>query len=447
VTGNLTTAGLLPLQGGNVWANEVNTGKVYSVVSDYLQQNNGAFKLLLPAGRYQLHVEAIDTTFIGGSSVGPFASSLTGASFQPPFYSSANGGGSPMAPVTLGNGSPISFSIKAGCSATAVFHIDGTGSAQGCGGAALTDMGGDGKSDLLYRNFATGQVYRLFMNGFTATSGAVSYTEPNLSWHPVADADFNGDGISDLVWRNDATGQFYMQFFNSSGVATGGSVFWSEGNPAWRIVATPDFDGDGKADLLWWNSVTGQTYAMQMSGAMVLAAGNFYTDPNTNWRIVGAGDFSGTGKTNQLVWRNAATGQVFLMTVTLSGGTFGQVGQFIYIEPNLSWKIIAVADFNGDGRSDILYRNDATGQVFMLLMNGPSATGGAQVYAEGNLNWNIVSVGDYNGDGKADILYRNYATGQVYMLQMNGLAIAGAGLVYNEPNTSWRLLGPYEYAQ
>ena len=448
VSGNLTLAnGAGALQGGNVWANEINTGKVYSTVSDYLGLSNGGFKLSLPAGTYQLHVEAIDTTFTSGSGVGPFTRDLSKASFQPPFYSLANGGGSPMAAVTLGNSSPITFRIKAGCSATAVFNINGTGSVLGCGGTALTDLGGDGKSDLLYRNFATGQVYRIFMNGFSITSAALAYTEPNLAWHVVADADFNGDGVTDLLWRNDASGQLYMQLYNSSGVPTSGAVFWIEPNPAWKIVATPDFDGDGNADILWWNSVTGQVYAMQMAGPLVLASGNFYTEPNTQWQIVGVGDFAGSGKRNQLVWRNIVTGQVYLMTVTASGGTFSQSGQLIYTEPNLAWKIVGVGDFNGDGKSDLLYRNDATGQVYMFLMNGPSIAGGGMVYSEANLAWKIISVGDYNGDGKADILYRNFATGQVYELQMNGLSVSGAGLVYSEGNLNWHALGPYEYAQ
>ena len=82
-----------------------------------------------------------------------------------------------------------------------------------------------------------------------------------------------------------------------------------------------------------------------------------------------------------------------------------------------------------------------------MLMNGPTISSAAQVYAEANLNWKIASVGDYNGDGKSDILYRNFATGQVYLLQMNGFSVTGAALVYSEGNLNWHVLGPYEYAQ
>jgi hypothetical protein len=163
------------------------------------------------------------------------------------------------------------------------------------------------------------------------------------------------------------------------------------------------------------------------------------------WLIVASGDFAGSGKKNQLLWRNSSTGQLYMQTVNVSGGVFSQSGSLFYTEPNLQWTVIDAADFNGDGKTDILYRNTATGQVYMMLMNGTSTIGAGIVYVEPNLNWKVISVGDYNGDGKADILYRNYSTGQVYLVQMNGLSQTGANIVYTEPNLNWLLLGPLEY--
>jgi len=51
-------------------------------------------------------------------------------------------------------------------------------------------------------------------------------------------------------------------------------------------------------------------------------------------------------------------------------------------------------------------------------------------------------VGDYDADNKADIVWFNDATGQVFMLLMDGLAVRQSGMVYQEPNTDWDLLGP-----
>ena len=310
-----------------------------------------------------------------------------------------------------------------------------------------SDFNDDGKSDILYRNASTGQVFRIFMNGFANAGGAMAYTEPDLGWKIVADADFNGDGVADLLWRHSSTGQIYVMPFTVAGMPASGAVIHTEPNPAWKIVHQPDIDGDGKADILWWNSSTGQVYVMLMNGTAITAQGFAYTEPNTQWSIIAVGDFAGSGKKNQLLWRNVATGQVYQQTLNFSAGAFPQSGVMIYTEPNLAWKILAAADFDGNGKSDILWRHDTTGQVYVMPMNGATVLPGAIVYTEPSAAWKIVAQGDYDGDGKADLLWRHDGTGQLYMVRMNGLTLGPQAMVYTEPNTAWKVLGPYEYAQ
>ena len=48
---------------------------------------------------------------------------------------------------------------------------------------------------------------------------------------------------------------------------------------------------------------------------------------------------------------------------------------------------------------------------------------------------------DVNGDARSDLLYRNQDTGAVYRLLMNGTSIAGQGPAYVEPDTAWRIVG------
>jgi hypothetical protein len=92
--------------------------------------------------------------------------------------------------------------------------------------------------------------------------------------------DFNGDGYSDLVWENVTTGQHGFWFMQNQNATSYGWVHdsngqlvnlpspgwvldpatWQPVNPpstAWRIVGSADFLGDGNADLVWQNSVTG----------------------------------------------------------------------------------------------------------------------------------------------------------------------------------------------
>ncbi len=119
--------GITPVKGANLWARETTTNKVYSVVSDYRTQNTGFFRLLLPAGIYNLRAGTILPGFTGGSSVGPYSELATDPSFQAPLYNS----GVAMADVTLGNGTPTAFPIFVGCAATVTFRIDGTGTIGG----------------------------------------------------------------------------------------------------------------------------------------------------------------------------------------------------------------------------------------------------------------------------------------------------------------------------
>src|SRR5262249_6718107 len=74
-------------------------------------------------------------------------------------------------------------------------------------------------------------------------------------------------------------------------------------------------------------------------------------------------------------------------------------------------------DFDGDGKSDILWQ-DSAGNVFVGLMNGAAITNESFI-SNVWLGWSIVGCGDFNGDGKADILWRD-TTGNVAIWLMNG---------------------------
>ena len=74
-----------PLLGANIWVENASTGEAYSsIVSDYLIQKSGYYKLYLPAGNYTLHANSINTEFTAGSGVGPYSTSLDDASFTEP---------------------------------------------------------------------------------------------------------------------------------------------------------------------------------------------------------------------------------------------------------------------------------------------------------------------------------------------------------------------------
>jgi hypothetical protein len=116
-------AGTTPVLGANLWVEDVLTGAVYSVVSDYLAQGTGFFSLMLPEGTYTLHANSINDEFFGGSSVGPYANDMNDLSFQAP--ASSIGSVTFVAEEIL---LPAQLSIKPGKATVVTFNTDGSGS-------------------------------------------------------------------------------------------------------------------------------------------------------------------------------------------------------------------------------------------------------------------------------------------------------------------------------
>jgi Ice-binding-like/FG-GAP-like repeat len=142
-------------------------------------------------------------------------------------------------------------------------------------------------------------------------------------------------------------------------------------------------------------------------------------------------DFNGDSKAD-ILWRNVS-GEVEIWfmngTSVLSKDSLGIVAN--------DWQIAGVGDFNGDGKADILWRN-ASGEVYILLMNGTKVIGGGSAGTIGN-DWHIAGVGDFNGDGKADTLWRNN-NGEGYILLMNVTKVNGAGSLGIVGN-DWQISG------
>lgn len=114
-------------------------------------------------------------------------------------------------------------------------------------------------------------------------------------------------------------------------------------------------------------------------------------------------DFNGDG-VSDILWRNATTGD---NTLWPSASTIGE--QAVARVANLAWQVAGVGDFDGDGRSDLLWRNRSSGAG--TIWRAATAGNEIAVATESNLDWKIAGVGDFNGDGRDDILWRNRGTG------------------------------------
>jgi len=294
------------------------------------------------------------------------------------------------------------------------------------------DFDGDGKSDILLQN-DNGQAAVWFMNGTSVTSSAQIGSNPGTSWQIANNGtttkkvkgDFDGDGKADLLWQNDS-GQVGLWLMNGNSLAGSGLVGSNPG-PSWHVRGSGDFDGDNKADILWQND-SGQATIWLMNGTTLLGGGTAGGNPGPTWHVKGAGDFNGDGKADILWQDDSGQAAIWLMNGTALAGS-GLAGG----NPGASWHVMGSGDFDGDGKADILWQNDS-GQVGIWLMNGTALAGSGLVASPGS-DWHVKGAGDFDGDGKADILLQN-DSGQAAVWLMNGATVTGGALVGNPGPTS-----------
>lgn len=124
---------------------------------------------------------------------------------------------------------------------------------------------------------------------------------------------------ADILWHNSVTNEAQIWFMDDNQITSRQTVVDENGNPAlvglpWSIMGAGDFNGDGKADILWHNSVTNETQIWFMDGRRISRRATvvgqdgrpaFVGDP---WSIKGAGSFSGNGKAD-ILWHNRVTNE------------------------------------------------------------------------------------------------------------------------------------------
>jgi hypothetical protein len=304
------------------------------------------------------------------------------------------------------------------------------------------DFNGDGRDDVLWRS-DSGRVTDWLgqANGGFVTNFANADANAGLNWHVAAIEDFNGDGRGDLLWRSASGDLFDWLGQPGGGFLNNSSSFYIHVDPSWQIAASGDFDGDGRGDLLWRDASGRVTdWLGQTNGGFVSNFANADAAASLDWHIAAAGDFNGDNRTD-ILWRND-NGDLFDW-LSQPGGGFLSNSANSYVHIDTSWQVVGSGDFNGDGRDDILWR-DNTGRVTDWLgqTNAGFASNFANADATAGLRWQIVSTGDFNGDTRDDILWRN-DNGDLtdWLGQANGGFSSNVGNAYYGVDHSWNVVG------
>jgi len=209
------------------------------------------------------------------------------------------------------------------------------------------------------------------------------------------------------------------------------------------------FYGDFCSGRIWGATASGGTWttselldtALNISSFGEDEAGEIYVVnlAGAIYRLVAvmAHDFDGDGKSD-IAWRqNGGATAAWLMSAAqiLQSGGFGTVPT--------NWQLVGQRDFNGDGKNDWLWRDGTSGTVAIWLLNG------LQILQSGSLgtvpsNWTVAGTGDFNGDGKADILWRDSSTGTVAVWLLNGLQVVQSGSLGAVPS-NWTIVGTGDF--
>jgi hypothetical protein len=293
---------------------------------------------------------------------------------------------------------------------------------------AIGDFNRDGNQDIAISNYGSNSVSICLGNG-SGTFGTVTHFAVANGPIQIALGDFNRDGILDFVTSNYGASSISICLGNGTG---GFSVptNMSSGSYTYGLVVG-DFNGDGNSDI----AVTADQKACIFLGDGIGGFGPKSLYPmgptNMTMRRLVVADFNNDG-IQDLAAANYGSSNFGTYFSYRFGDGLGGFGNDITLEKSVScaYRIesLAVGDFNGDGKQDIVAA-DYFGTFLSVCLNdgyggfGLDTTGlfGNAIQIQNYYIENVqgvfaLDIGDFNGDGFQDIAAAKYAAGNVSII-------------------------------
>lgn len=273
------------------------------------------------------------------------------------------------------------------------------------------DLNGDGKLDLATVNAGgMGSVSALVNQGDGNFKATVTATNVNSFTNGVALAsgDYNGDGKVDLVVSSSSTLYVLPLAGDGTGAFTAGTIRSVGGITS--DIALIDMDGDGKLDLVTANFSTN-------SVTVSLGAGNgtfsnpLNQDASTRPGGLFVTDLDGDKKLDVVV-ANIIGNEVSVLRGT-GGGLLAKPVQLSLgtNSPESVW----VADWNGDGKPDIITANSQSNNWSYFQGISPTQYAAPVHTMTGTSPAGLVSA-DLNADGMQDLVLANAGSNNLQVI-------------------------------
>ncbi|MBI1764031.1 MAG: VCBS repeat-containing protein [Acidobacteria bacterium] len=226
----------------------------------------------------------------------------------------------------------------------------------------------------------------------------------------VAVGDFNGDGHADLLPNDldtasgsstrlragDGRGNFGFDLSNGALGGPGSQSF----------IATGDFNGDGKPDLVMPRGLGNEPLLLQLSaanGRFTTTTGAFGTYTNRNASAAISADFNGDGK-NDLAVADGTARELTLLSGDGTGRFPASLGAPFKLNTNAV--LLAAADFNQDGKADLALADQVANELTILLSQAAGTLAANPPIKLASRPTALVT-GDFDRDGRTDLAVAN----------------------------------------